>query len=139
MEDAKLEWEHLQWRKKMNRAKIRGALQSQRATTQKALCDRLVDTSLETARRRMAVITDELRKPLVLDYSALQSYERELDATAKREARDTRRHLRSIQWLETRLKARDAPPAAHDRTTYGLMKESLDDLSAKMHNRRQKT
>lgn len=149
LDKLRVQMQQLQWRKRMTNTKIRGAIQSSRASAERELVDQLaIDRSADSARWRLAVIEDEMARPLAIDVETMQRLDDQARRVQRQEANDAKRHLKTLTWLEFKLKSREpvAGPAAiqgtsspshdGDSSTYSVMKNSLQELTEKVkhHN-----
>lgn len=146
-DDIRVQLQHVRWRKQINEAKIRTALQVSREAAKRELIDQLtVDRGADAARWRLAVIQDEIEKPLALDVSKLQRFDEQSKRTSRQEANEFQRHMKALTWIEKRVKLREprtsplSPTPMHttEASTFTLMKTRLEQLTEKVKYRASK-
>ena len=136
---------HLQWRRRVNEAKIREAIKAKSADAERDFIMRFATNRKgDQAHWRNAVIVDELHKPLAIDSELLNKYEKQAALTHVQEAAEARRHASSLIWLDRRIKQREEhiledcelfgnrSSYLEQPSTLGLMKSSFVDLKAKI-------
>lgn len=142
-DDIRVQLQHVRWRKQINEAKIRTAIQASRATAKRELIDQLaVDRGADAARWRLAVIQDEIEKPLALDVNTFQRFDEQSKRTSQQEAKDFQRHMKALALLEKRVRLREprtsplSPTPLHTRgaSTFTSMKTRLEELTAKLRH-----
>ena len=136
---------HLQWRRRVNEAKIRDAIRGKSDANERDFVRRFAtNPKAHQQHWRREVINDELGKPLAVDSELLNRYEGAAALTHRQEAAEARRHASSLIWLDRRIRQREeaivedsvlfgAKPHPLDApSTLGLMKGSFGDLKAKI-------